>query len=131
LRPQPGPKPDTTLLLKSVRHGTIQQPQQHHHQQQIQQLGHDSGGTGIKRAGHRDAAASQLLSGHVTVDGDSGAAQLKAVAGFGSNNRPGAWLLEAPSGRNKYGRDRYGSYFVFKSFNLRDLKSFLNQPTQN
>jgi hypothetical protein len=110
MRPQPGPKPDTTLLLKSTRHSAapIQQQQQH--------IGHDSGGgVGKKGTGMRSGgspANDQLLSGHVTGGGrsadcgDSGAAHLGKAAGEGGGPRAGAWLLEAPSGRAKYGRDR-------------------------
>ncbi len=109
MRPQPGPKPDTTLLLKSTRHGAA--PLQ---QQQQQHIGHDSGGGVGKRTGMRHGgspANGQLLSGHVTGGrsadcGDSGAAHLGKAAGEGSGPRVGAWLLEAPSGRAKYGRDR-------------------------
>jgi hypothetical protein len=106
MRPQPGPKPDTTLLLKSTRNGAAPLQQQH--------IGHDSGGgvgkrTGMRRGG--SPASGQLLSSHVaggrSADcGDSGAAHLGKAAGEGGGPRAGAWLLEAPSGRAKYGRDR-------------------------
>ena len=103
MRPQPGPKPDTTLLLKSARHGVNSI-----HQQQQQQLGHDSGGGG--GVGKRPGLRSGSTQSHVTdgryADGDSGAAHPKVVAGSGNNNRAGAWLLESPASRLKYGRDR-------------------------
>jgi hypothetical protein len=104
LRPQPGPKPDTTLLLKTARQGPaiIHQPQQ----QQQQQLSYDNSSDAVKRPGMRTGQlpCPVTAGSRSAANGDGGAGQLGKTAGAGT--RAGAWLLEAPSGRAKYGRDR-------------------------